>query len=45
VRRLRDDPRLAERLGKAAAAAASHYRLAEVEPRTVAMILDVAGAG
>jgi glycosyltransferase involved in cell wall biosynthesis len=45
VRRLRDDPRLAERLGNAAAAAASHYRLAEVEPRTVAMILDVAGAG
>jgi glycosyltransferase involved in cell wall biosynthesis len=44
VRRLRDDQALAARLGKAAAAAASHYRLEKVEPQTVATILDVAGA-
>jgi glycosyltransferase involved in cell wall biosynthesis len=43
VRRLQADPTLASRLGTAAAAAAAQYRAAEVDARTIAMILGEAG--
>jgi glycosyltransferase involved in cell wall biosynthesis len=45
VRRLQLDSALAARLGGAAAAAAEGYRLEIVEPRTVAVVLRLAGAG
>ncbi len=43
VRRLQLDSALAARLGGAAAAAAEEYRLEVVEPRTVAVVLRLAG--
>ena len=43
VRRLQADPTLASRLGTAAAVAAAQYRAAEVDARTIAMILGEAG--
>jgi glycosyltransferase involved in cell wall biosynthesis len=44
VRRLQLDSALAVRLGGAAAATAEEYRLEVVEPRTVSMVLRLAGA-
>jgi glycosyltransferase involved in cell wall biosynthesis len=44
VRRLQNDPRLATRLANAAAAGAGNYRMDIVEGRTLALILDAAGA-